>query len=153
MKNKKIIIIVLALLVCGLVAYFLINKQQINKNETQTSELIETAVSSWGNFTDESSQDYLDSVKPYYSEELYNQAVKDAEVLKRMSEKFGSGASSTFTITTTEVLNATANEVQYRITGERKKSDEPYTQVVDITFKKINGEWKITAIEDQEADE
>lgn len=154
-KRGTLIITALVALAVIVGLWFLFSQKQTKQAEDQVSNVVESAVDSWGNYTDESNEDYLNSIKPYYSGGLYDQAVKDAEQLKKMSEKFGPNLSSAFTITTTSVISSSTSEVKYKISGTRKTQDigENYKQTVIITFNKIGNDWKITDIEEQKQDD
>ncbi|KKQ95011.1 MAG: hypothetical protein UT66_C0026G0018 [candidate division CPR2 bacterium GW2011_GWC1_39_9] len=80
-----------------------------------------TFVAKWGNFDDESSQKYLDSIKPLVTDVLYKDYLLNADALKKMQAEYGPPTGSEIKITnnTTSVVKNDDNSYTVKITIDR----------------------------------
>lgn len=146
-KNKKILIITIVVVIILVLTYFLWPKpkQEQATIKKQTDEV----VLKWGNFQDNSSDDYINSLKPYFSVELFNQYKSDAVTQKAIAEKFGPAPEEKYEITSTKILGQRSDSYVVQINGVREfpQTSQKNDSKTIVTYKLIGGQWKITAID------
>lgn len=142
LNNKKIYIIIslattVLLMVIGISVY--INQRNIS----QINEDSKILVTKWANFKDQGSQQYLNSLKPYITDELMSQFSYDAEQLNSVVSNVDTKpASSKFIITGSPKTKRSKKSYVTEIRGSRQYSEEEkISENVTIVWLKVKGHY------------
>jgi hypothetical protein len=140
MSKKKIIFIIVlsiiaaALIIGGLYYYnYLREKKDIELLKTKTTEF----VNAWGNFKNEGSPEYLDSIKPYLTSDLYAEYQESAQELNGMASEEYLPTESTFKIKGDISVVKKDKNYEATVTGTRNYIDvRQYEETVTIIWEK-----------------
>jgi preprotein translocase subunit SecF len=161
MKNKKLIIILAAIviIIAALINFLL--KPKTDQGETiipenqQTSEqqqirkTAEEAINKLQNFTDSTSEQYLNDLKPYLSDEMFASEQELAQVQKEFNDKQGFVSTQKYSVSKIELVEVGSEDgetMTYKVTGTRDYDDSQENDVTYLKYEKISNEWKITDI-------
>ncbi len=162
MKNKKLLIIIAIVILAGIIAYFLLKPESPSAGESPsipdnelTSEQLQVkqeasqAIDKLQNFTDNTTEEYLNSIKPYSSDQFFEDQKELAEVQKEFNKKQGFASSQKYSISKIELVesdNEDGEILTYKITGTREYKDSSESDVTYLKYQKIEGQWKIIDI-------
>jgi len=159
MNNKKILLIVVAIAIIIFIGYFIFAPKKQNDvipAREQTSEEIslkteaDEVINKWGNFSDNTTSDYLDSIKPYLSEEALALQREDAEAQKFFNDKQGKPMAQKYSVNKVELISRGEEDVPlltYKISATREIDGNKSDSVTFVKYQKIDNEWKIISIE------
>ena len=161
MKNKKLVIIISALIVLAIAAvvYFTTKSQTLpevipEKNytpeEIQLKDKSSEVISKWGNFDDNTTSDYLDSIKPYLSEDVFASEQEASVDQKSFNQQAGQVLKQKYIIKKVELVEHNQEDgdiLTYKISATREISGVTSSSTTFIKYEKINDEWKIISIE------
>lgn len=159
MKNKKIIIIIVILAIVALAVYLIfkprekssvIPQEKMTQEEKQLETNTQEMTQKWGNFNDNTSNEYLDSLKPYMSDDLFSQYQDFAEAQSKFNDQAGKKLEQKYTINKTELVEHNFEDGEslvYKISATREIDGQQSASITYISYQKIDGEWKIIAIE------
>lgn len=151
-KKKKIFIYVGIFLVLAAIFYFVeFFVFDTGKNRTTAISRSEKLSLDWGNYEQEASGERLESLKQFFSEELYDSYKQDFETLSKMNEKFGPSPKSIFEIQSSEVSRYNLGVYTLKIIGTREfpELSEKKDAAVTIELKKIWGKLKVVSLEEE----
>lgn len=145
--NKKTIIILLILLFVSVLAYFIISFYAEKRLTQDIKENSKKFVTAWGTFEDESSDEYLNSIKPYMTDELYAGYLEDAATLREMKAKYEGTVDSQINLKNIKVKKEKNNTFVAEVKAARvskvlKKTEE---ESITVTWTKDKS-WKISDV-------
>lgn len=142
-KRYIFIVIILIIVVIGIVWYL----SRVSELRTQ-KELVTNSrefVKKWGNFKDESSDEYLNSIKPYLSNQLFNDYQDSAAELKESKIEGVKAAESYFIIKTDPETKKVDKTYEALVKGQRSYAGEKkYDQTVTLIWQKQDDKYVIT---------
>jgi LPS O-antigen subunit length determinant protein (WzzB/FepE family) len=160
MKNKKLFIIgsLIIVTILALILYFVLKPKQsseISQSNLAPEELIlkdktDQIVNIWGNFEDNTSDDYLKKLEPYFSAEAFTAEKELADSQKYYNEQAGSPLKQKYTIKKVELVESTSEDGEirlYKVSAIREFADQAQDSTTYVKYEKINDEWKIISIE------
>ncbi|MFH1854892.1 MAG: hypothetical protein ABH810_00545 [bacterium] len=161
MKNKKMVIffaITIIIIIITLIYFALrpkseppvIPEKDLTSEEIGVKSQADTFTNTWGNFTDNASQGYLESIKPFLSETAYEEQAEVAESQKYFNEQSGEPLAQKYTIKKVELIERSTEDSEvltYKITAVREFADQTQDSTTYIKYQKIEGNWKIISIE------
>lgn len=143
-KKRLVVSIIVLIILIGVGAFF------YSLNEKKTKEAIVKdsidLVTKWGNFKDESSDSYLNSIKPYLTDESYTDYADSAQELKDMNtDNKYEPTQSIFTIEGEPQVKKVKTGYEVTITGKRNYvSVKSFNQTVSIFWQKVGGNYIVT---------
>jgi len=159
MKNKKFLIILACILIGLFVLYLLASQkspsdqdsipdQELTNEEVQIKKQAQAAINAWGNFSDNTSSEYLESIRPYLTKEAYDQQAEISQSQKQLNEQFGTH-SQKYTIKKISLVDRAedANSLTYKIEATREFADQKQDSITYIHYTKVDDDWKIFSIE------
>jgi len=118
--NKKLLIIIggiILTIALGLIIFLPIYYQ--NKLIKDLMVKSQNFAIKWQTFTDESSDEYLNSIKPYLSDELISQYQRDALELRKMKEGYEGTVDSKFKASRVEAKETKKEPYKFEVSGEK----------------------------------
>ena len=149
-KNKVILIVsvgvlllvIVAALQYGLTYYF--EQKQSAQVVNQSTEFLEK----WGNYPNNTDTKYLDSIKPYLSDSLFQQNVDDAKSAREINLKYNSpSASSRLVISGQPEVNKQNNKYVVKVAYKQTfEGSYDQNQIATLTWSKIDNNYAIAEI-------
>lgn len=145
MIKKRYIIIAVIVILAILGAAWYLGRAAEQRTQKELVTKSKEFVKKWGNFKDESSDEYLSSIKPYISGQLYNDYQESTQELKGSKAEGVKGAESYFIIKTDPEIKKVDKTYETTVRGQRSYAgEEKYDQVVTLTWQKQDNDYVIT---------
>lgn len=145
MKNKLILIgFAILLLIGSSIAYNMYVEWRIQQ-ELRTKSI--EFVIKWGNFKDETSDSYLNSIKSYLTAALFENYKESTDEIKKFSASYNLPNESRFEIGNDIIVNKDKEKYIISLTGRRTYVDvKEFDQTVFLTWEKNNKTYLISNI-------
>jgi hypothetical protein len=136
----------LLLIIIAYAAYSFISAAR-TKNQIKNTSV--SFITSWANFSDRYSEDYLVSIESFLSESLIKQYQEDITTIGPKNKEFGiKPTAAVFKEVSVISIKKSGDEYQVRLSGKQKYSfEDNFTdKIAFISFKKSDGSWLVREV-------
>jgi len=147
-KYKKIILIVLLiiLIVVGIGVYYWLKNPTRKEGVSEAQKTTTDFVTAWGNTENKGSDEYVESIKPYLSQDLFKLMQSESDDLKSTGEQFPSKTE------VKEIVPISSKDntfiFQVKINHLDISSNIGQDETLQVEAEKKNGAWVITNLDE-----